>query len=161
MMIYLAENEDAMEAVGDAAVATAITANDIPRHAHRSFTGGCEYDESCCGAIIRNSESLYGTTGAIPSDTLIYRATEIFAALADSTRFKILSSLAAGELCVHELVEICEVSQSAVSHQLRLLRDRDLVSSRRDGQKVVYRFSDDHVRSLILIGLEHAAEREA
>jgi ArsR family transcriptional regulator len=123
--------------------------------------GCCEYDESCCGAIIRNSESLYGEAGAIPSDTLIYRVTEIFAALADSTRFKILSSLAAGELCVHELVEICDVSQSAVSHQLRLLRDRDLVSSRRDGQKVVYRFSDDHVRSLILIGLEHAAEREA
>lgn len=122
---------------------------------------GCEYDESCCGAVIRNSESLYGESGAVPSDTLIYRATEIFAALADSTRFKILSSLAAGELCVHELVEICDVSQSAVSHQLRLLRDRDLVSSRRDGQRVVYRFSDDHVRSLILIGLEHAAEREA
>jgi ArsR family transcriptional regulator len=129
-------------------------------HVHEISRGTCEYDESCCGAVIRNSESLYGKTGAIPSDTLIYRATEIFAALADSTRFKILCSLAAGELCVHELVEVCDVSQSAVSHQLRLLKDRDLVSSRRDGQKVVYSFSDDHVRSLILIGLEHAAERE-
>jgi ArsR family transcriptional regulator len=130
-------------------------------HISHAPQGACEYDESCCGAIIRNKESLYGKGGAIPSDTLIYRATEIFAALADSTRFKILSSLAGGELCVHELVEICEVSQSAVSHQLRLLRDRDLVSARRDGQRVVYRFSDDHVRSLILIGLEHASEREA
>jgi ArsR family transcriptional regulator len=129
-------------------------------HTHRTGVGGCEYDESCCGAVIRNSESLYGGVGAIPSDTLIYRVTEIFAALADSTRFKILSSLAAGELCVHELVEVCGVSQSAVSHQLRLLKDRDLVSARRMGQKVVYRFSDDHVRSLIIIGLEHAAERE-
>jgi ArsR family transcriptional regulator len=129
-------------------------------HVHEVSRRTCEYDESCCGAPLRNSESLYGEAGAIPSDTLIYKATEIFAALADSTRFKILSSLAAGELCVHELVEICDVSQSAVSHQLRLLKDRDLVSSRRDGQKVVYSFSDDHVRSLILIGLEHAAERE-
>jgi ArsR family transcriptional regulator len=96
----------------------------------------------------------------IPDDTLIYRATEIFAALADSTRFKILSALANGELCVHELVAVCDVSQSAVSHQLRLLKDRSLVNSRREGKKVVYSFADDHVRSLILIGLEHAAEAE-
>ena len=120
--------------------------------------GGCEFDETCCGASIRNTESLYGDAQGIPSDTLIYRATEIFAALADSTRFKILSSLAAGELCVHELVAVCDVSQSAVSHQLRLLKDRGLVKARRDGQKVAYSFSDDHIRSLIIIGLEHAAE---
>ena len=124
----------------------------------RAGIGGCEFDETCCGASIRNAESLYGDAQGIPSDSLIYRATEIFAALADSTRFKILSSLAAGELCVHELVAICDVSQSAVSHQLRLLRDRGLVKSRRDGQKVAYSFSDDHIRSLIIIGLEHAAE---
>ncbi|MDR1713161.1 MAG: metalloregulator ArsR/SmtB family transcription factor [Coriobacteriales bacterium] len=119
---------------------------------------GCEFDDTCCGAVIRHSESLYSEIGAIPSDTLIYRVTEIFAALADSTRFKILSALAGGELCVHQLVELCDVSQSAVSHQLRLLRDRGLVLARRDGQRVAYRFADEHVRSLILIGLEHAAE---
>ena len=122
--------------------------------------GACEYDETCCGAVIRNTESLYGSGSAIPSDTLIYKATEIFAALADSTRFKILSSLAGGELCVHELVEVCDVSQSAVSHQLRLLKDRGLVRFQRKGQRIVYSFADDHVRSLILIGLEHAAELE-
>ena len=122
--------------------------------------GFCEHDEQCCGAVLRNTESLYGGLNAIPSDTLIYRATEIFSALADSTRFKILSSLAGGELCVHELVAICDVSQSAVSHQLRLLKDRGLVKSRRDGQKVVYSFSDEHIRSLIILGLEHAAESE-
>ena len=122
--------------------------------------GTCEHDETCCGAVIRNTEALYGGKGVVPSDTLIYRATEIFAALADSTRFKILSSLATDELCVHELVEVCDVSQSAVSHQLRLLRDRGLVKFQRKGQKVVYSFADDHIRSLILIGLEHAAETE-
>jgi ArsR family transcriptional regulator len=120
----------------------------------------CEYDETCCGAVIRNSEPFYSGVHSIPSDTLIYKATEIFAALADSTRFKILSSLAGGELCVHELVEVCDVSQSAVSHQLRLLRDRGLVKFQRKGQKVVYSFADAHVRSLILIGIEHAAELE-
>lgn len=128
-------------------------------HQHIHATSGCEFDDTCCGAVIRNTESPYGGLGAIPSDILIYNATEIFAALADSTRFKILCSLAGGELCVHELVEICDVSQSAVSHQLRLLKDRSLVNARRDGQKIVYSFADDHVRSLILIGLEHASER--
>ena len=126
----------------------------------RARAVGCEYDSSCCGAVIRNSESLYGKAGAIPSDTLIYKVTEIFAALADSTRFKILSSLSGGEFCVHELVEICDVSQSAVSHQLRLLKDRGLVRARRDGQKIAYSFADEHVHTLILIGLEHAAESE-
>ncbi|MCL1879346.1 MAG: metalloregulator ArsR/SmtB family transcription factor [Actinomycetia bacterium] len=94
-----------------------------------------------------------------PSDGLIYEATEIFAALADSTRFKILSALAANEMRVGELVELVGVSQSAVSHQLRLLRDRGMVAARRDKQNVFYHLLDDHVRSLILIGLEHASER--
>jgi ArsR family transcriptional regulator len=66
----------------------------------------------------------------------------------------------AGELCVCELQEVCEVSQSAVSHQLRLLRDRGLVRARRDGQRAVYRLADDHVRQLIVVGIEHASETE-
>jgi ArsR family transcriptional regulator len=123
-------------------------------------TAVCEFDDTCCGAIIRNPEAVSRGLGAIPTDSLIYKATEIFAALADSTRFKILSALSGGELCVCEIVEVCDVSQSAVSHQLRLLKDRGLVVSRREGQKAIYRFADDHVRSLILIGLEHAAESE-
>jgi len=118
-----------------------------------------ENDEPCYGAVIPDSESLNGSL-AIPSDTHIYKTTEIFSALADFTRFKILCSLADGERCVHELVEICDVSQSAVSHQLRLLRDRGLVTNRRDGQKIVYSLADEHVRTLLLMGLEHAAESE-
>jgi ArsR family transcriptional regulator len=94
-------------------------------------------------------------------DTLIYKATEIFSALADSTRLKILSSLAAADMHVGALVELLGVSQPAVSHQLRLLRDRGLVSAHRRGQQVIYSFADEHVRSLILLGFEHAAERSS
>ena len=94
-----------------------------------------------------------------PDDTLIYKATEIFSALADSTRLKILSLLAYSDLHVGAIVELTGGSQSAISHQLRLLRDRGLVTSHRQGQQVIYSFSDDHVRSLILIGFEHASER--
>ena len=94
----------------------------------------------------------------LPSDEVIYKATQIFSALADSTRFKILASLSEGELCVCELQEVCEVSQSAVSHQLRLLRDIDLVRSRRDGQRAMYRLADDHVLIMLRVGIEHASE---
>lgn len=94
----------------------------------------------------------------LPDEETIYKATQIFSALADSTRFKILSSLAGGELCVCELQELCDVSQSAVSHQLRLLRDIDLVRARREGKRAVYRLSDDHVLSMLKVSIEHASE---
>ena len=97
----------------------------------------------------------------IADETLIYKATEIFAALADSTRVKILCSLASNDMNVGALVELTGISQPAVSHQLRLLRDRGLVLSRRQGQQVVYSFADEHIRSLIQLGLEHAAEMGA
>ena len=97
-------------------------------------------------------------TKGLPSDEIIYKATQIFSALADSTRFKILASLEGGELSVNELQERCEVSQSAVSHQLRLLRDIDLVRARREAQRSYYRLADDHVISMLREGIEHASE---
>jgi ArsR family transcriptional regulator len=116
-------------------------------------------DGLACDATITDAQHINQAEAALPSDGLIYEATEIFSALADSTRFKILASLAAGELCVCELTEVCAVSQSAVSHQLRLLRDRGLVHYRRDGQRAVYSLADGHVRTLITVGLEHAAHK--
>ena len=110
-----------------------------------------------CDANTVDKKALDSANRGIPSDELIYKATEIFSSLADSTRFKILTALAKSELCVCELVEICSVSQSAVSHQLRLLRDRSLVRVRRDGQRAVYSLDDEHVSSLITLGIEHAA----
>ncbi len=86
------------------------------------------------------------------------RTTAIFSALSDPTRFRMLEALSLGELCVCDLAEIVGVSQSGVSHQLRLLRDRGLVAYRRDGQRAVYRLADEHVRVLIASGLEHADE---
>lgn len=96
----------------------------------------------------------------LQNDAVVYAATQIFDALSDFTRFQILSSLLDGDKSVSELQEICHVSQSAISHQLRLLRDRSLVAARREGQRVIYSLSDDHVELLIGIGLEHAGEEE-
>lgn len=103
-------------------------------------------------------ELIGNALAAIPEDELIFSATEIFSALADSTRFRILSALTAGELCVSDLLCATNVSQSAVSHQLRFLRDKKLVRVRRDGQRALYSLADNHVKSLIDLALEHAAE---
>ena len=92
----------------------------------------------------------------LSNDDIIYTATQIFDALSDFTRFQILGALTAGDRNVTDLEEVCHVSQSAISHQLRLLRDRGLVSARRDGQRVIYSLADDHVATLIRVGLEHA-----
>ena len=94
--------------------------------------------------------------GLLGDDDVIYPATQIFDALSDFTRFQILGALSLGDCNVSDLQEVCHVSQSAISHQLRLLRDRGLVSARRDGQRVIYSLADDHVATLIYVGLEHA-----
>jgi len=94
------------------------------------------------------------------SDTTIERASRIFSALSDPTRLKILHALTiTEELCVCDLAALAELSVSAVSHQLRLLRDRDLVNARRDGRMVFYSLADDHIRTLMGTGIEHAEER--
>ena len=95
---------------------------------------------------------------ALAADRRVELTTAIFSALSDPTRFRILDALSHEELCVCDLAQIAGISQSGVSHQLRVLRDRGLVTSRRDGQRAVYRLADEHVRTLIGVGLEHADE---
>jgi DNA-binding transcriptional ArsR family regulator len=94
----------------------------------------------------------------LPEDT-IERVSRLFSALADPTRLKILHALTVTkELCVCDLAVLAELSVSAVSHQLRLLRDRDLVHARRDGRMVYYSLADGHVATLMGTGVEHANE---
>ena len=79
-----------------------------------------------------------------------------FKGLADPTRLKLIDLLLKGERCVNDLAEATQTSQSAVSHQLRLLRNLRFVSSRRDGQQVFYRINDEHIGELFELALEHA-----
>ncbi len=103
-----------------------------------------------------HDDATLGFEHLLADDDVIYTATQIFDALSDFTRFQILGALSTGERGVTDLEEVCHVSQSAISHQLRLLRDRGLVTARRDGQRVIYSLADDHVITLIRVGLEHA-----
>jgi ArsR family transcriptional regulator len=83
---------------------------------------------------------------------------ETFSLLGDATRTRILHALSVDELCVSDLAGLLGISASATSHQLRLLRDRRLVGSRREGKRTYYRLQDEHIRTLVDMGLSHAAE---
>lgn len=98
-------------------------------------------------------------TAALPSAAVRKAVVDIHDALADESRLRILLALSEQELCVCDLASICGISSSGVSHQLRLLRDRDLVAFRRDGKRAVYRLADSHVSSILAIAIEHAEER--
>lgn len=85
----------------------------------------------------------------------------IFAAMGDPTRVKLLFALSRGELCVCDLAALLGASVSAVSHQLRLLRDRRVVKARRAGRQIYYSLDDHHVATLLQQGIDHLGEREA
>ena len=85
---------------------------------------------------------------------------ETFSLLGDPTRTRILHALSVDELCVSDLAGLLQISASTASHQLRLLRDRRLVAVRREGKRTYYRLQDEHIRTLIDMGVSHAAEEE-
>ena len=92
-----------------------------------------------------------------PEDTF-ENLSETFKALGDHTRIKIIYALAQEELCVHCIAKILNMSDSAISHQLRILRNIKLVKHRREGKMVYYSLDDDHIRRLLKDGLEHVEE---
>ncbi len=94
----------------------------------------------------------------LPQDEVLYDLAELFKIFGDSTRVKILYALLEGELCVCDLASLMEVSQSAVSHQLRVLKSSKLVKFRREGKTVYYSLADEHVTRILNQGMEHIQE---
>ena len=111
-----------------------------------------------CAARILDPGAVRRVSSALPPEAERERLADVFRALADPTRIRLLLALSREHLCVCDLAEVAGVSESAVSHQLRMLRDLRLVEWGRDGKRAVYRLADDHVRDLLAIGLAHAAE---
>lgn len=109
--------------------------------------------ESDCGSDASLKE-------ALPSEEVTSNSVRLLKGFADGTRLRILCLLRGRELCVHDVVEALEMSQSAVSHQLRVLRDAHLVLHRREGRHVYYRLADRHVREMLENALTHGAESE-
>ena len=94
----------------------------------------------------------------IPEKQTIDRIADLFKGFADPTRVHILSLLAVEELCVTEIAEKVELSQSAISHQLRILKQMQLIKFRREGKNILYSLADDHVKTILQMGLEHVLE---
>lgn len=93
-----------------------------------------------------------------PDDEILYDLAELFKIFGDSTRIKILYALSESELCVNDIAQLLHLSQSSVSHQLRILKDSKLVRFRREGKIIFYALDDDHVRNIINMGMEHVEE---
>ncbi|WP_202318665.1 ArsR/SmtB family transcription factor [Archaeoglobus neptunius] len=96
---------------------------------------------------------------SLPLDDKIVELAEFLQAFADSSRLKILLALSRRELCNCDLSAITGLSVSAVSHQLRILKDKKLVKYRRDGKNVFYSLDDEHVAAILRIAMEHVGER--
>ena len=102
-----------------------------------------------------NEEALHQLEDRMPDEDALYDLAELFKVFGDSTRIRILFVLFEEEVSVGDLARILNMTQSAISHQLRILKQNKLVKSRRDGKSVFYSLADDHVRTIIGQGMDH------
>ena len=96
--------------------------------------------------------------GMMPDDDRLYDLADLFRVFGDSTRMRILYALFESELCVGDIAQALGMSQSSVSHQLRVLKAGKIVKFRREGKAVFYSLDDDHVRSIVDLGMKHVEE---
>lgn len=94
----------------------------------------------------------------MPKDEIIYDLAEFFKVFADSTRMKIIYALMEKELCVCDIAKIVGTTQSAISHQLRVLKQSKLVKFKKEGKEVIYSLDDDHIAEIVKKGREHIEE---
>jgi len=92
------------------------------------------------------------------SEDILFELADFFKNFGDTTRIKILCAISEGELCVGDIAEKINVSQTALSHQLKLLKSAKLVKARKDGKNIFYSLDDDHVKKIIEVGLDHINE---
>jgi ArsR family transcriptional regulator, lead/cadmium/zinc/bismuth-responsive transcriptional repressor len=114
--------------------------------------------EDRCGIRCIHKDRVDAARRDLLPEQELYSMAALFKSMADPSRLKIIRALDKGEMCVCDLAALVDCSESAVSHQLRLLRQMELVSNRRQGQVLYYRLNDDHVHALIAIALEHIRE---
>lgn len=112
----------------------------------------------CCETKELHEDLLHIVNKKLPREEELYDLAELFKVFGDSTRIRILYVLFEAEVCVCDLAEALNMTQSAISHQLRILKQNKLVKSRREGKSVFYSLADGHVRTIIDQGREHIEE---
>lgn len=115
-------------------------------------------DVELCEDICIHQEKVKKVCEKIPDEDELYDLAELFKVFGDSTRIRILFVLFASEMCVCDIAESLHMNQSAISHQLKILKQAKLVTSRREGKSVIYSLADEHVRTIIDQGREHIEE---
>jgi len=111
-----------------------------------------------CDYIHAHEDVIAAVNEKMPEEEILYDLAELYKVFGDSTRIKILYVLFESEMCVCDIAQLLNMSQSAISHQLRVLKQSKLVKFRREGKTVFYSLSDDHVRTILDQGMEHVAE---
>ena len=112
----------------------------------------------CCESTEIHRDRLKKVADEMPAEESLYDLAELFKVFGDSTRIRILFVLFESEVCVCDLAEVLNMTVSAISHQLKILKTNKLIKSRREGKSVFYSLADDHVRSIVSQGMEHICE---
>lgn len=115
-------------------------------------------EEILCTTYAPHEKAIEKVRSSMPSDDALYDISELFKVFGDSTRTSILAALMQSELCVCDICTLLNMNKSAISHQLRVLRQTKLVKSRKKGKEVYYSLADDHIVSIMNMALEHVSE---
>ena len=115
-------------------------------------------EKVCCDTFEVHEDLLKIVNETMPDETELYDLAELFKVFGDSTRIRILFVLFEAEVCVCDLAQVLHMTQSAISHHLKILKQSKLVRYRREGKTVFYSLADDHVRTIIDQGMEHISE---
>lgn len=111
-----------------------------------------------CECIYIHQDTIRKIREQMPEEDRLYDLADFFKIFADSTRIKMLYVLLCSEVCVCDLAEILNMTQSAISHQLRTLKQMNLVRNRREGKIIFYSLADDHIKSILSQGMNHIEE---
>ena len=111
-----------------------------------------------CGYLHVHEDLVKQVLEAMPEEDDLYSLADFFKVFADSTRIRILYVLLCAETCVCDIAQLLNMTQPAISHQLRILKQMNLVRARREGKTVFYSLADDHIASILRIGMEHICE---
>ena len=112
----------------------------------------------CCEFLCVHEEIVKKVREQMPDEEVLYDLAELYKVFGDSTRIKIIYVLFSSEMCVCDIAQLLNMSQSAISHQLRVLKQSQLVKARREGKSVFYSLADDHVKTIVNQGMEHILE---
>ena len=117
-----------------------------------------ERNAESCSFLCVHEDVVAQVRAHFPREEHLVRLADLFKTFGDGTRVRILYVLLKAEVCVCDLAALLGMTQSAVSHQLRILKQAKLVKNRRDGRSIIYSLADDHVRGIIAMGMEHICE---